>query len=37
MCWKVEVGRGFVFAGGQGHDDDDEFEVRFPLNEIANV
>lgn len=32
----LEVGGGIIFAGGQGHDDD-EFEVRFPLNETANV
>lgn len=36
---RVVVGRwwgGVVFAAGQGHDDD-ESEVRFPLNETANV
>lgn len=33
---KREMGREEVFSGGQGHDDD-EFNVRLPLNETANV
>lgn len=36
VCVGKRKGKEGVFAGGQGHDDD-ESEVRFPLNETANV